>query len=423
MFLKKRLGWLTGSHYKMERFGVLFLVLFCCMTVLMVSILQHKRALDAVTLSDQVMYTTNVSTSLSGNSAEVTGIYLNSDRTECFIMLHWSNPSMVVSDASQYHIFLNGADIYGNYQTLQSSPLGQVYIFGQTGYMGIYLTDAAGFPAQVIRIIGRCNSTLTLMDSIPTYADSSFNQYDQFELYFNPGAAGAEPAAFLEEGRLGLFDIYQSVVLQGEEDVIKTQMETDLVQMQSLLAQIEENIRNLENTNLDGAHIIVPDAPVEIRGDRIVENADGQLELDAVTLFDGGFDFDWRNLSLQGSLTGDGYLDAAMGDDTAGMTPSHWLSVQKARGDVSMSKGLELSNVDWYWSNGELWTGDNPAELDRLNRISTMISNIRSAWSQYYVLKQDYQITQPYLLLQMEVNASDVVQSYSVNSDNVVTCW
>ena len=52
-----------------------------------------------------------------------------------------------------------------------------------------------------------------------------------------------------------------------------------------------------------------------------------------------------------------------------------------------------------------------------------MIQNIRNAWSQYYQLKIDYQIMQPYALLQMEVNAEDVVQSYSVNADDVVTCW
>ena len=100
MIFKKRLGWLTGSHYKMERFGVMFTVLFICMAVLMGFIFQHKRALDAVTLSDQVMYTTDVSMSLSGNAATVTGVYLNSDQTECFVMLRWDNPSLLVSDAS-----------------------------------------------------------------------------------------------------------------------------------------------------------------------------------------------------------------------------------------------------------------------------------------------------------------------------------
>ena len=423
MIFKKRLGWLTGSHYKMERFGVMFTVLFICMAVLMGFIFQHKRALDAVTLSDQVMYTTDVSMSLSGNEATVTGVYLNSDQTECFVMLRWDNPSLLVSDASQYHIFINGADIYGNYETLQSNPLGQVYIFGQTGYMGIYLTDAAGFPAQVIRIIGRCESTLSLMSEIPTYSDSSFNDYDQFQLYFNPGAAGYEPAAFLDEGRLGLFDIYQSVVLEGQEDAVKTQLESDLTQMQSLLAQIEENTRNLKNTDVEGAHIIVPEAPVDIRGDRIVSNANGELELDTVTVLDGGFDFDWRNLSLQGSLDGEGYLDAAMAGADEDMTSSRWLAIQKARGDATINAKKSMDTATWYWSNGEEWTGENPTDLDRISRIGTMIQNIRNAWSQYYQLKIDYQITQPYALLQMEVNAEDVVQSYSVNADDVVTCW
>lgn len=421
MALKNRLSWLTGSHYKMERFGVLFLVLVLCMSALMFSIVEHKKMLDADTLSDQVMYTTEVSMSLSGNKATVDGIYLNSDQTECFVMLHWEDPYTMVSDASQYHIFINGADINGYYQELQSNPVGQIYIFGQTGYMGIYLTDAAGFPTQVMRIIGRCNTTLNTMEEIPTYEDASFNEYDQFQMYFNPGASGYEPAEFLDEGRLGLFDIYQSTVLQGQEDIIKEQMENDLVQMQSLLNQIDENITSIETSDVDGAHVIVPEAPVEIRGDRIVTDSEGNLELDAVTLLNGGFDFDWRNLSLQSSLDGEGYLSAAMGDTD--MTASRWLSQQKSIGDLTMRAELSVDTMTWYWSDGDVWTGENPANLDRITRIGDMIKNVQNAWTQYYALKKDYQITQPYALLQMEVNAADVVQSYSVNADDVVSCW
>ena len=85
----------------MERFGVMFTVLFICMAVLMGFIFQHIRALDAVTLSDHVMYTTDVSMPLPGNAATATGVYLNSDLTVCFVMLRWVHPSLLVSVAPQ----------------------------------------------------------------------------------------------------------------------------------------------------------------------------------------------------------------------------------------------------------------------------------------------------------------------------------
>lgn len=416
----KRFKWLTGTHYKMERFGIMFCIIMFMMCLLMGSIFQHKRILDANTLGDQVLYTTSVSMSLSGNTATVEGVYIDSEQTEVFILLKWENPSMVVSNAANYELYLCGSDIYGNYEKIQSNPLGQVYMFGSTGYMGIYLTDAAGFPTQVLRLVGRCDKTLTVMSNVPTYADSTFNEFDQFNLYFNPGASGFIPAEFLDADRMGLYDIYQSTVLAGQEEVIKEQLEADLTNMQAVLARIDEYEKNINDMNYEGARLLIPDEPVEIRGDRIVEDADGNLELDFVTMLGGGFDLDWRNCSLAGAMSGNGYVETVLPE---GETSSRWLSSQLLKGTEELRKGMSSTTGTWYWSDGRVYTGENEVGLDTLTNLETNRSNLVKAWSEYYNLKYDYQVMQQYALLQLEVNAMDVVNSYSVKADDVVHLW
>ena len=111
--MKKFFKTLTSSHYKMERFGVMFIALVLCTSVLMGSILRHKSVVDAQTLSDTVSYTSNVSFSLSGNTADVVGVYLDSQQTEAFVLLKFEDVTNLVTDASEYHMYVTGSDING----------------------------------------------------------------------------------------------------------------------------------------------------------------------------------------------------------------------------------------------------------------------------------------------------------------------
>ena len=413
--LNKRFNWLSSPHYKIERFGIMFTGLMLCMCVLMGSVMHHKSVVDANRLGDQVQYTTETTMSLSGNKATVEGIYLDSDQTEAFVLLKWEDPSILVSNANEYRMFVTGVDTRGIYTDLYSHPMGSIYMFGSTGYMGLYLTDAARFPTQVISVIVRCASTMYTQPNVPTYSDSSFNDYDQFEIRFNPGAAGFEPAAFLDEDRMSLYDIYEGTVIAGKEDVIKETLESDLAQMDTTLTQINQFVERIESTTTENGFVIVPDAPMPIRGDKIETDENGNKRLVTVTDLAGGFDFDWRNLSLR-----TGYLDSVVPE---GMTATKWLQLQVDAAEQTATVGINVDKLSWYWSDGTKYTGANKLEQDRLDRIASDIASLKQAWMEYYRLKFDYQITQQYALLQLELNARDVIQSYTINSDDVVTIW
>ena len=76
-----------SSHYAMERFGILFFSLTFCMAILLgtMEIKRHKD--NRKTLSEQVVYTTSVTTSLTSQTGSVQKILHNEDRTKCFILL------------------------------------------------------------------------------------------------------------------------------------------------------------------------------------------------------------------------------------------------------------------------------------------------------------------------------------------------
>ena len=153
--LKHHFRWLVSPHYKMERFGVTVLSLTLCMAVLMGSILKHKADMDKETLGNNVIYTNEFTMSLSQNKAQVVDIFSNQAQTKCFILLRFPDMSKVVTDASQYRIFLTGSDMSARQNTPLCNPTATIYMFGVTGYMGIYLVDMAGFQSQILDLVLR----------------------------------------------------------------------------------------------------------------------------------------------------------------------------------------------------------------------------------------------------------------------------
>ena len=72
--LWKKIKNIFSSHYAMERFGISFLSLSFCMAILLVTMGIKAYKDSQKTLSEQVMYTTSVETSLTGQQGTVEGI-------------------------------------------------------------------------------------------------------------------------------------------------------------------------------------------------------------------------------------------------------------------------------------------------------------------------------------------------------------
>lgn len=413
---------IASEHYKIERFGVMLGVLLVAFALLMGSIGHHKKVVDTNTLSNQVMYTRAAEFSQSGNKVDVVGVYLDSDQTEAFVMLKFADIANMVTDASKYHMFITGADVNGVYEKPLSNPLGAVYVFGSSGYLGLYITDASGFPEQVLSIILRCDETLTRLPEIPIYPDRSFTDHDQINIFFNPGAADFEPAAFLDEDRMDLFDIYEGTVIAGVEDGIKAQMEADLEAMSDALNSIDTYVKNLKDIKIGSRRVLVPPAPTLIRGDKIITVNEGEenehLEFVTDTPVAGCFNLDWRNHTL---ATG-GYLSELVPD---GKDPLRWAEQMFAAGKTAASANvLDDKAIEWKYSDGsDIFNDQSELGLQRKEQIKKNTDLLVKAWAEYYRLKVDYQVLQQQALVRLELDSKDVVRSNSICTDDVVTMW
>lgn len=393
-------------HHKMERFGVLFFCLVLAFGVLLTTIVIKKMNDDKVTLGSQVMYTSEFSSSKSGISGTVRNIYCSDDRTKVFILLKFNDLKNMSLDAKNYKIYLAGSDLNRNYQTLLSSPSGGIYMFGSTGYMGIYMVESRGFPEQINRLIVRNLVELNEIEQEATFKDDSFEKYDQFVVYFNPGAADYTTLPCLNEDELDVFSIYADAVTAKSEKKVREELDQSLADMQKQLALIAEYEERLVR---DG--VAVPERPAAIRDDEIEVAEDGTLSLKTDFVVSGGYDFDWRSGSVKS-----GYL-ASLCD---GKTPVQYLTERRAEGSTQFS----TANLSWYDTDGNLIDTSNTSELGFMATIQNDISSVIEAWSNYFQLKQTYQKTQMEELLVLELNSQDVQQNATLNmADNALTVF
>lgn len=404
------------GHHRIEWFGVSFSVLSVCMLLVLVSIgvKVHKDA--SITLSDKAMYTTSFTTSLTGVSGEVRDVYSNKDHTKIFLLLKFSDTSAISMDANEYQMFLTGSSPTQAPTYLNVNPSGCIYMFGSTGYMGIYLSDVRGFEPQILNLIVRCNSQLTSKRSDTAQealTDASFADYDQFQIYFNAGAANTTKLDILEsDDTLKVSDLYYEMLVKADEDSVREQLQADIDAMKLDLDRIEEYRKRLAMENIQ-----VPDDPELIRGDTYTVNDDGSVEINFASILAGGLDFDWKNGSVK-----TGYLDSL----TNGMEYEDYFSELNEERSLDGSN-LISSDMQWLTASGEPFTVSNDGGSIVTTKDTTTandIAGLQQAWRNYYSMKLQYQTAdlKELLDIEMDVKSSDAMFSLN-NSEDVLTNW
>lgn len=391
------------SHHKMERFGVIFICILLSFAVICTTIFLKKMEDDKVTLGSQVMYSTSFSSSRTATTGSVSQIYCSDDRTKCFVLLKFDDVKNISLNAENYRVFVTGTDLAQRNQQLLSAPSGGIYIFGSTGYMGIYLVESRGFPEQILDVIVRMSSELSVVDDEAldeaVFTDGSFKKYDQFRIYFNPGASAYTTIPCLNEGQVDIFNLYADSVTAASEMQLREDLDASLESMRAQQKLIGEYAERLERDS-----IVVPDAPEAIRGDEIIENEDGTLSFKPANIIATGFDFDWRSGSIR-----EGYLDALCGN----LSYPQYFTQKAAETDVVR---FSVSGLKWYDHDGNDMSGITD-ELGTSVTIQNDITNMTKAWSDYYELKQKYQCEQLKSLLLLEVDSRDVEANATLNNN------
>lgn len=389
-------------------------------------------------------YTSSFTMSLSGTTGSVQGVYTNTDHTRSFVLLKFNDVTNIPVKADKYQLFLSGCDRNQNYDKIKSNPDAQIYMFGSTGYMGIYLYSAEPFPSQILNLYLRSLVNFSGTSSTTGHDDETFNQYDQARIYFNPGGSYATKADFLDEDDWTIFDIYEELVSRPAEKSIRTLLRNDLKDMLNQKLLMDEYTNRIVDDGL-----MEPAMPSAIAGDVIYgKTIDGSsneklqwsikknqwyapealigfeennvhVYLDTKVVEPNGFNFVWQDSQIK-----NGYLKNLTGSDSL----SDWKAYINQNDDADST--FNLDDVVWTYKDGTIFVPDADADVEgstsKEQTLSAEVTQLKDAWQAFYDAKVDYQTVQLKALLQLEYDSRDIETSYSINaneSGNLLTLW
>ena len=426
-----------GSHYAIERFGITFAVLLLAMALVVGSITSNKIAASRQSLSGNAIYTRSFTMSQTGSIGTVQGVYSNEAHTRVFVLLKFDDMSLLPTKASEYRMFLAGCNLNNRYEELKSSPSGFLYVFGSTGYMGIYLQDISGFPSQLVQLYLR--ATVNFTGRVATqYADESFNENNQAKIVFNPGGSYATHADFLETDSWTAEDMVEEILCRKQEVELRNTLYSDLMRMVEQQLYMEEYAKRLKDLN-----VVVPTAPTSIASDVVYAlDASGEYKerLHYITNYGGGwvnststkgfrsdavvvyfdspyvvpegFDFNWQDGRI---LTG--YLEKLTG--TTSLTA--WVNylnsrVQPDKRTSDINFEVDMQRIPWKMVDGTVISLDpNSALTQQQKDVLNAVTLLQNAWTSYYKVKEKYETEDLPALLQLESDFRNSVDAYTVN--------
>lgn len=416
-----------GSHYKMERFAVMFAVLLVCIGIVSGICMHCDFTNQGDTIQTKAKYNSTFTTSKTDIKGKVIDVYASKDKTKAFVLYQFENVADVSTDANQYRSFLTAASVKGNSNKVKGKPAGSIYVFGNTGYMGVYLVNDEGFKPQVLQLTVRSlkelkanNMTKSKSDKAKT--DPSFTENDQFNIYVNPGADDATNIACLDsQNAPTVTDLFNETVGKTMEKELKSQLVEDLNQMKASLTKINEYSTRL--TKQDGVQL--PNVPELVAGDSIMVDDNGtkdnQDDDKFVTKFGkiatGGYDFDWQH-----GHVGDQWLNKLIArTNSPSMTPEQYFAMQvKARRSNNANSAGELTNIKWMMKDGTLLEDLNTGNSDtgRYTNINKDCQNLVNAWQDYIRIKVQYQTTDLEKLLALDAASGVVGRTASINAND-----
>ena len=401
------------DHWALERFTIGFVVLSALMVIVLIYSFCMYTVAQANIISNKSMYSTTFTLSKTQTTGSVQGVYTGKDHKKAFVLLKFDNVDSMSTDANNYQAFLTGADVDQNSTYIQSAPAGSIYVFGTTGYMGVYLANNEGFPQQILDLTIRANKQLVDNQDSATMGqnqDESFAKYDQFKIYFNPAGADAKKIKCLNGSQIpSKLDLFKQTVVNSQMHQIKKDLNGKLAKLKADISQIQEFSQRLDKTH--GVKLVAP--PAIIAGDSIEQDdKTGKYDVKFKTTVAGGYNFDWQ--------TNKNPLDMLIRQQhNKNMTYDQYFAMksQQRKDDDSSNSEFDTTNIQWVLKDEtpveDLNTG---SDTGRYVTINNDIQSLMNAWSTYYGDKKTYQTTDLETLLALQAQTKQVKQITSVNT-------
>jgi hypothetical protein len=428
--MKKFFKTVFDKHHGIERFGLSFLVLLIIFCSITGSLIVTSYKVNHQALTSKAVYTTDFTMSRSSVKGTVEGVFTNQDKTKALLLLKFDDISKLSVDANNYTVFLRGYDQNkDDIQSLKSNPSGAIYMFGTSGYMGIYFVDTAGFENQIWYLTLRNDKELTNVSSEDVDIDedsgesSQYAEYDLANIYFNPAASEATIVSCLDNDVVTVRDMYEECIARADETEIREALTSDLKDMRADIATILEYEQRLEAygialndtysciagdyiVNQDGAIVASMDQTVAIESYKESDT----LYLKSNHTLSGGVDFNWQDGTIF-----DGYLTSLAGAQTV-ESYIETITNPTYQDDKTISK-------TWYYkSSGKEFTiSSSSGFTQEASDINSAIQGLESTWESYYVHKQNYETKDLVSLLELDYQIMNVESNYTVNnSENML---
>lgn len=411
---------LSDKHYAIERFGLFVSVLIIALVMSLVSGYTTKLKSDARGLNDISLYQDRYIYSKSGSEGDIVGVYTNDDKSKLFMMLKAKNPEQLTQDANNYNMYM-GAKGRGN--DLANLPVGSIYVYGDTGYMGVYLDNGVPFEKQVSELIIRNNVEITdTRYDVNVDPDPSFKNFDQAQITFNPGARTIKKLRSLNGDNFDPMRAYHTLVFTPKEKELRAQLDADLRDLYLDFSTIMEYRNRLSLLDINDYSVVMPATPVQIKGDgiKVDEEEKGKSNGNDIKyifepeyVFNGGYDFNFR----KGSIA-TGYIDKLKESNE---TDLEFLLRKRAEAKNNPDDAI-LKDVEWYLSNGEKldqYLSDQQG-LSSTEQVNAAIRNLENSWSKYIADKKKYQVDDLGALLDLEMEYKGIGDNYTVNTDENV---
>lgn len=421
------LVWKNRRHFKMQIFGVTVLLVICIFVANLISIkVSYNKQLNRY-IASNTMYTSTFQLSLSGVKGTVDKIFIDSTGTQCFILASLKSTVNLATDAKNYQMYVTNVNYDGtNNGTPEENIQGEIYMFGASGIVGLYLYSDVPFENTMKQLTLRSFTKYTSNTSPYFRTTASDAQYDQCHLFFNPGGTNKKTIDFLEKHIPGtefdLTEIYRQVNTSKEEVAIRK----DILQFYDDLSAVMRKIMEYRKRLNDSYNIAVPDFPEYVQGDYfddvIVYDAEG-VEIGSyrkyvpATIVPGGTEYDWYNGSIA-----TGYFKLV--PNVKNMTIRDYIYALNRDKKSRIVPSTKIK--DWYFNDGTPVNMNIDADITATSLEREIINNIdiyEDLFNQYMKLKTKYQTEYLPNLLLLESTSGAVGQVYTVRKDKAVLTY
>ena len=406
-----------GKHKKIERFMVTFFTISVPLILMTGISIYNKFGLDDQMLISRAIYTTEATFSRTNETSKVVGVYTNSDKTRGMVLIKFSDGVNISSNASDYKVFTTASNLKKGKENLTSKPAGSIYVFGTSGYIGLYFVDNGGFNSQIFKSTIRMEKEFKSVDDKKIVKEQlpgeSYSQYDQADFYYNLGASEATKLTTLDNAEFSIQDFYVEAVGSKLNNDKRKEITDNLNNMSKTMLQIREMKSRLESTSVDGVGLIVPDLPKEISSDNFSGSGDDIL-YSTDYVYPGGLNFNWKDIDLK-----KGYFKSINNKYINPDDLSLSKFLVKLREQQSKSDAVKKFEHQWVMSDGskfEDFVRTIGLDNSGVESMNSNVANYTSLLDSYMEMKQAYQTKDLKDLLSLDVtfdNATTNVDSVS----------